>query len=56
MWHLDHRVSILSALQICDTLARYCDKPCNVPECGYDGGDCGFDNLNREGVLFYFVF
>ena len=40
------------------TFSRYCDKPCNVAECGYDGGDCGFENLNREGVVkteFYFV-
>ncbi|GBN29536.1 N-acetylglucosamine-1-phosphotransferase subunits alpha/beta [Araneus ventricosus] len=26
---------------------RYCDKACNVRECGFDAGDCGLDNFNE---------
>ena len=27
---------------------RYCDKGCNVRECGYDGGDCGTDEMVKH--------
>ncbi|CAL1291483.1 unnamed protein product [Larinioides sclopetarius] len=26
---------------------RYCDKACNVRECGFDAGDCGLDSFNE---------
>lgn len=26
---------------------RYCDKACNVLECGFDAGDCGTENYGR---------
>ena len=26
---------------------RYCDQTCNVPQCGYDAGDCGLDHLKE---------
>ncbi|EFC50785.1 N-acetylglucosamine-1-phosphate transferase [Naegleria gruberi] len=27
---------------------RFCDRPCNVKECGYDAGDCEFKELKTE--------
>ncbi|KAG2383222.1 hypothetical protein C9374_004559 [Naegleria lovaniensis] len=26
---------------------RFCDRPCNVRECGFDAGDCDFKDLKR---------
>lgn len=26
---------------------KYCDHACNVPACGYDGGDCGVENMRK---------
>ncbi|KAG8196334.1 hypothetical protein JTE90_013819 [Oedothorax gibbosus] len=26
---------------------RYCDKACNVRDCGFDAGDCGVDNFHK---------
>ncbi|XP_071956276.1 N-acetylglucosamine-1-phosphotransferase subunits alpha/beta-like [Antedon mediterranea] len=26
---------------------KYCDQSCNIPECGFDAGDCGSKNLHR---------
>ncbi|KAF0979544.1 hypothetical protein FDP41_001408 [Naegleria fowleri] len=26
---------------------RFCDRPCNVKECGFDAGDCDFKELKR---------
>ncbi|XP_072171737.1 N-acetylglucosamine-1-phosphotransferase subunits alpha/beta-like [Diadema setosum] len=26
---------------------KYCDQACNVPECGFDAGDCGKGNFHR---------
>ncbi|GIY39559.1 hypothetical protein CDAR_539291 [Caerostris darwini] len=26
---------------------RYCDKACNIRECGFDAGDCGLDNFEE---------
>ncbi|XP_033105239.1 N-acetylglucosamine-1-phosphotransferase subunits alpha/beta-like isoform X2 [Anneissia japonica] len=26
---------------------KYCDQSCNIPECGFDAGDCGSRNLHR---------
>lgn len=27
---------------------KFCDNPCNVPECGFDAGDCGFTRIIAE--------
>eukprot|EP00818_Percolomonas_sp_WS_P009122 CAMPEP_0117453118 /NCGR_PEP_ID=MMETSP0759-20121206/10035_1 /TAXON_ID=63605 /ORGANISM="Percolomonas cosmopolitus, Strain WS" /LENGTH=1265 /DNA_ID=CAMNT_0005246093 /DNA_START=354 /DNA_END=4151 /DNA_ORIENTATION=+ len=27
---------------------KFCDKPCNVPECGFDAGDCGVENMKAQ--------
>ncbi|XP_054713569.1 N-acetylglucosamine-1-phosphotransferase subunits alpha/beta-like [Uloborus diversus] len=26
---------------------RYCDKACNIRQCGYDAGDCGLENFDK---------
>ena len=30
---------------------RYCDVNCNVPNCGYDAGDCGPDKLKKSFAI-----
>ncbi|GFR22148.1 hypothetical protein TNCT_294681 [Trichonephila clavata] len=30
---------------------RYCDKACNIRECGYDAGDCGLENFHKISQL-----
>ncbi|GFW40123.1 hypothetical protein TNCV_5118061 [Trichonephila clavipes] len=30
---------------------RYCDKACNIRECGYDAGDCGLENFHKIAQL-----
>jgi len=29
---------------------KVCDRACQVKECGYDGGDCGFQDMKEGGV------
>ncbi|GFT50884.1 hypothetical protein NPIL_95291 [Nephila pilipes] len=30
---------------------RYCDKACNIRECGFDAGDCGLENFHKISQL-----
>ena len=27
---------------------RYCDRPCNVPNCAFDAGDCGMEVVTER--------